>query len=1165
MAGRTRSWLQICLAVCLLASVVLALPPRRAGATYPGANGRIIFPSASHGGLWTVAADGTDPRQLAPGDYPEYSSDGARILSQRGSSEVWVMRADGTDQRQLRTAVSGCTFISGTTWSPDGTKIAFSQQCGDVYNIFLTNADGTGTPTRLTTFYASGPAWSPDGTKIAFEAESDIWVMNADGSNPVKLTIDGDNRVVNWAPDSTRLIFGRDAPGDTSRRIYVMNANGSGITALTPDEGGHDADPVFSPDGTRFAYIESEYIQLANADGTNITTVSPVVGGTSLRAYSPDWGICTGARCAAPAPGDGMEFSVPTFVGSESDSGTRLLSGAVVTVVRPDDATGPASVAFATSDGTAKSSRTRDCRACRLAPVDYLRTTGILYFADGETSKSFRVPILDDGAIEGDETVNLSLRQVRDGAALGAVSKAVLTIEDDDPNISFKTAALKEPEATDATPPTVILSAPAPNATVNYKVVGGTATPGQDYTMAAGTLSFRSRSQALPLRIVDDNLKEEAETIVIELSAPVKASLGRNPIHTFTIEKSDPNGDIAGDTTATALPVDLLRQPRQSLRETLGPGDVDVYSVRLDAGDDLAIDVDGVGPMGTALRASTLTILASDGTTVLGTLSGSPEPDGSGATGNPASLFSSPADGEYFLRLSDGLGKYRLELHLLALAEGLQDPRVLDEQGPMFAWLRGDTLAITGPTGYGFTLQGPWVKTASAPLPNGTRSTVYTLRSGDEVDVGTAFGVLRVQALENITVATTPNLWGDVYGAVSTEEIPLPMSIPLDALQTEFRDLFGLDLTVSALERWTITMGRDILGTQRGRPNEIGQLLPGVPYLLFYDRPAIAATFGSVRINKNALEDKILLILDPVDPSLYIRADEASGVKDPTLVFSRRGQIPFHAEIPPTILEAVGVTDFYSHVFASGGISPLPGIGKYITLTANGSVDADANDDGTLLAGKGNANQLYNGDLDAAGEVFRDLNLGANAKATFLFEKGSFKFETPLGRASAVYNGQQERIWFRGSKGAEQSPLANTPFSFLEMTQQDFIEGTIRSDGQFRVFGGSRLDLPGSGELLVQLDLDNEGVEADVKGTVEFSGSYKGAGCKATASTRGLLGFSYDGKLYMSGSLAADGRLKCVLRGQTIASASFDVGGRIDNGKIMFKIPYIGNKSIRMF
>jgi Tol biopolymer transport system component len=60
-------------------------------------------------------------------------------------------------------------------WSPDGTKIAFTRVIGDAdrdgnFDIYVMNADGSN-PRRLTTDPAShdnDPSWSPDGTKIAF-------------------------------------------------------------------------------------------------------------------------------------------------------------------------------------------------------------------------------------------------------------------------------------------------------------------------------------------------------------------------------------------------------------------------------------------------------------------------------------------------------------------------------------------------------------------------------------------------------------------------------------------------------------------------------------------------------------------------------------------------------------------------------------------------------------------------------------------------------------------------------------------------------------------------------------------------------------------------------------------------------------------------------------
>ncbi len=79
-----------------------------------------------------------------------------------------------------------------SAWSPDGTKIAFTSDRDGNFEIYVMNADGRN-PTRLTSDPATDnfPAWSPDGTKIAFDSRRDgnfeIYVMNADGTNPTRL------------------------------------------------------------------------------------------------------------------------------------------------------------------------------------------------------------------------------------------------------------------------------------------------------------------------------------------------------------------------------------------------------------------------------------------------------------------------------------------------------------------------------------------------------------------------------------------------------------------------------------------------------------------------------------------------------------------------------------------------------------------------------------------------------------------------------------------------------------------------------------------------------------------------------------------------------------------------------------------------------------------
>ncbi|MBM3239583.1 hypothetical protein FJZ31_25125, partial [Candidatus Poribacteria bacterium] len=92
------------------------------------------------------------------------------------------------------------------SWSPDGKKIAFASYRDGNGEIYVMNADGTN-PIRLTNHPTTdwNPCWSPDGTKIAFASMRDgdyqIYVMNADGTNIVKLTNPpGENDNPSWSP-----------------------------------------------------------------------------------------------------------------------------------------------------------------------------------------------------------------------------------------------------------------------------------------------------------------------------------------------------------------------------------------------------------------------------------------------------------------------------------------------------------------------------------------------------------------------------------------------------------------------------------------------------------------------------------------------------------------------------------------------------------------------------------------------------------------------------------------------------------------------------------------------------------------------------------------------------------------------------------------------------
>jgi|AntRauTorckE6833_2_1112554.scaffolds.fasta_scaffold00344_24 dipeptidyl aminopeptidase/acylaminoacyl peptidase len=80
----------------------------------------------------------------------------------------------------------------------------------------------------------SHPAVSSDGTKIAYVQSGNIWVINADGTNPAQLTENSLNTEPTWFYDNTKIAF--ISTRDEISQLYVINADGSGETRLATEQ-----------------------------------------------------------------------------------------------------------------------------------------------------------------------------------------------------------------------------------------------------------------------------------------------------------------------------------------------------------------------------------------------------------------------------------------------------------------------------------------------------------------------------------------------------------------------------------------------------------------------------------------------------------------------------------------------------------------------------------------------------------------------------------------------------------------------------------------------------------------------------------------------------------------------------------------------------------------
>jgi Tol biopolymer transport system component len=267
-------------------------------------NGLLAFSGA--GQIHLVWPDGGGLRQLVDlGGHDaldvHWSPDGSKLgfrVWMKGDYEVFVTNADGSGL----TNVTGSMGVSEFAWSPDGSRLAFTAfQEGNDFDVFVVNADGTGLQAVVESPLSEHrPQWSPDGTQIAFErwpvhdrdpGSPDIYTVGLHGDEPVPLvTSSGWDTGAAWSPDGTRIAFSSERDGD--EEIYVVNADGSSERKLTDLHGVDATNAAWSPDGTQISFVAHDGEQwddwVVNADGSGLTRLTPSDRDDGPAVWAPD-------------------------------------------------------------------------------------------------------------------------------------------------------------------------------------------------------------------------------------------------------------------------------------------------------------------------------------------------------------------------------------------------------------------------------------------------------------------------------------------------------------------------------------------------------------------------------------------------------------------------------------------------------------------------------------------------------------------------------------------------------------------------------------------------------------------------------------------------------------------------------------------------------------
>lgn len=237
-------------------------------------------------------------------DSCPFVANGYRIAfssNRSGNYEIYTSNADGSGLTQL-------TFNSASDTEPSfdstGSQILFtSRRLNNRDEIYVMNADGSGVR-RLTNIAGgnSSAVFNPRGTKIAFVSRrfsnnENLFVMDANGSNQVQLTFFTSTATFAKAPsfnhNGTRIAFEsqRGAIGNSQWDVFAINPDGTGETRLTTATS-QDGDPSYSLDGNYLAFVShrdgNPDIYLIGLEFNTLRSLTYNPANDSEPTFSPD-------------------------------------------------------------------------------------------------------------------------------------------------------------------------------------------------------------------------------------------------------------------------------------------------------------------------------------------------------------------------------------------------------------------------------------------------------------------------------------------------------------------------------------------------------------------------------------------------------------------------------------------------------------------------------------------------------------------------------------------------------------------------------------------------------------------------------------------------------------------------------------------------------------
>ncbi len=250
--------------------------------------------------LFVMNSDGSDKMQLTSSNFresqPRWIGNGERIAflsNESGSSQLWTMNADGSDKKQLSDVEGG---VDGYIFSPDETKLLFVKSVKSVETAPDKYADLPEASGRIVNdlMYKHWDHWveSVPHPFVADISDGKLTnlrdIMEGDPYESPMAPFGGTAQLA-WSPDGKTIAYtsrkktGKEYAVSTNSDIYFYDIESGETRNMTEGMMGYDVNPLFSPDGTKLAWLSMErdgyeadknrlfVMDLASGDKTYVT------------------------------------------------------------------------------------------------------------------------------------------------------------------------------------------------------------------------------------------------------------------------------------------------------------------------------------------------------------------------------------------------------------------------------------------------------------------------------------------------------------------------------------------------------------------------------------------------------------------------------------------------------------------------------------------------------------------------------------------------------------------------------------------------------------------------------------------------------------------------------------------------------------------------------